>query len=55
MTARDLGFMAGAFIDRGHEPVCDGYGVDRLTDFRQLPGLLGIEFPPQADTLKRVA
>jgi 2-haloacid dehalogenase len=55
MTARDLGFMAGAFIDRGHEPVCDGYGVDRLTDIRQLPGLLGIEFPPQADTLKRVA
>jgi 2-haloacid dehalogenase len=55
MTASDLGFMARAFIDRGHEPVCDGYGVDRLTDIRQLPGLLGLEFQPQADTPKRAA
>ncbi|HJE68451.1 MULTISPECIES: haloacid dehalogenase type II [Pseudomonas] len=42
MTAADLGFMARAFIDRGHEPACDGYGVERLTDIRQLPGLLGL-------------
>lgn len=42
MTASDLGFMAKAFIDRGHEPALEGYGVDRLTDFRQLAGLLGI-------------
>ncbi|QGY33214.1 haloacid dehalogenase type II [Pantoea cypripedii] len=42
MTASDLGFMAKAFIDRGHEPTFDGYGVSRLTDFRQLPGLLGL-------------
>ncbi|ARF50223.1 haloacid dehalogenase type II [Pantoea stewartii] len=42
MTACDLGFMARAFIDRGHEPAIDGYGVNRLTDFRQLPGLLGL-------------
>jgi len=48
MTAADLGFMAKAFIDRGHEPVCDGYGVERLTDFRQLPGLLGL--PGLAET-----
>ena len=55
MTASDLGFMAKAFIDRGHEPACDGYGVDRLTDIRQLPGLLGIEFPTRAGAAQRVA
>lgn len=48
MTAADLGFMARAFIDRGHEPACDGYGVERLTDIRQLPGLLGL--PGLAET-----
>lgn len=43
MTASDLGFMAKAFIDRGHEPgYPEGYGVNRLTDVRQLPGLLGL-------------
>ncbi|MEJ4045273.1 haloacid dehalogenase type II [Erwinia sp. SLM-02] len=42
MTACDLGFMAKAFIDRGHEPSVDGYDVSRITDFRQLPGLLGL-------------
>ncbi|MEZ7209085.1 haloacid dehalogenase type II [Pantoea ananatis] len=42
MTASDLGFMAKVFIDRGHEPALEGYGVDRLTDFRQLAGLLGL-------------
>jgi 2-haloacid dehalogenase len=42
MTASDLGFMAKAFIDRGHEPTSDNYGVSRLTDIRQLPGLLGL-------------
>lgn len=55
MTAADLGFMAKAFIDRGHEPACDGYGVDRLTDIRQLPGLLGLDLLPQAGAAKRVA
>ena len=42
MTASDLGFMAKAFIDRAHEPAREGYGVSRLTDVRQLPGLLGL-------------
>ena len=42
MTASDLGFMGKAFIDRGHEPAVDGYGVERLTNFRQLAGLLGL-------------
>jgi 2-haloacid dehalogenase len=42
MTAADLRFMAKAFIDRGHEPAREGYGVNRLTDVRQLPGLLGL-------------
>lgn len=42
MTASDLGFMAKAFIDRGHEPTSDNYGVSRLTDVRQLPALLGL-------------
>ena len=42
MTASDLGFMAKAFIDRGHDETTDGYGVSRLTDVRQLPGLLGL-------------
>ena len=55
MTASDLGFMAKAFIDRGHEPACDGYGVDRLTDIRQLPGLLGLDLPAQAGAAQRVA
>jgi 2-haloacid dehalogenase len=58
MTANDLGFMAKAFIDRGHEPSLEGfegYGVNRLTDIRQLPGLLGLEFPPQTATTKRGA
>jgi 2-haloacid dehalogenase len=55
MTASDLGFMAKAFIDRDHEPACDGYGVNRLTDVRQLPGLLGLECLPQTATMKRGA
>jgi 2-haloacid dehalogenase len=42
MSASDLGFMAKAFIDRGHEPTSNNYGVSRLTDVRQLPGLLGL-------------
>ena len=42
MTASDLGFMAKAFIDRGHEPTSDNYGVSRLSDVRQLPALLGL-------------
>ena len=42
MTASDLGFMAKAFIDRGHEPTSTEYGVNRLTDVRQLPALLGL-------------
>lgn len=42
MSASDLGFMAKAFIDRGHEPTSNEYGVNRLTDVRQLPGLLGL-------------
>lgn len=42
MTAADLGFMGKAFIDRNHEPSFDGYGVNRLTDFRQLAGLVGL-------------
>jgi 2-haloacid dehalogenase len=42
MTASDLGFMAKAYIDRNHEPAREGYGVNRLTDIRQLPGLLGL-------------
>lgn len=45
MSASDLGFMAKAFIDRGHEPSSDQYGVNRLTDVRQLPGLLGLASP----------
>ena len=45
MSASDLGFMAKAFIDRGHEPTSDKYGVNRLTDVRQLPGLLGLSVP----------
>jgi 2-haloacid dehalogenase len=42
MTADDLGFLAKAFIDRGHEPSSSEYGVSRLSDVRQLPGLLGL-------------
>ena len=42
MTATDLGFMARTFIDRNHEPAFDGYGVHRITDVRQLPGLIGL-------------
>jgi 2-haloacid dehalogenase len=42
MTADDLGFMAKAFIDRGHEPTSTNYGVSCLSDVRQLPALLGL-------------
>jgi 2-haloacid dehalogenase len=42
MTATDLGFMARTFIDRQHEPACEGFGVCRITDVRELPGLLGL-------------
>ena len=28
--------------NRGHGPASDSYGVSRLTDVRQLPGLLGL-------------
>jgi 2-haloacid dehalogenase len=42
MTASDLGFMATAFIDRNHEPAVEGYGASRITDIRQLPGLVGL-------------
>lgn len=45
MSASDLGFMAKAFIDRGHDFYADQYGVNRLTDIRQLPGLLGLGSP----------
>jgi len=53
MTASDLGFMSRAFIDRGHEPACDGYGVHRLTDFRQLAALVGLDGTPQAALAQR--
>lgn len=53
MTASDLGFMTKAFIDRGHEPACDGYGVHRLTDFRQLAALAGLEGSDQAALAQR--
>lgn len=55
MTAHDLGFMGKAFIDRNHEPACDGYGVNRLTDFRQLADLVGVELPSQTELLRRGA
>jgi 2-haloacid dehalogenase len=42
LTASDLGFMARTFIDRNHEPAIEGYGACRITDVRQLPGLLGL-------------
>jgi 2-haloacid dehalogenase len=42
MTASDLGFMATAFVDRNHEPAVEGYGASRITDIRQLPGLVGL-------------
>jgi 2-haloacid dehalogenase len=42
MTASDLGFMARTFIDRNHEPAIEGYGACRITDVRQLPGLVGL-------------
>jgi 2-haloacid dehalogenase len=42
MTASDLGFGARTFIDRHHEPALEGFGACRITDVRQLPGLLGL-------------
>lgn len=41
MIACDLGFMAPTLIERGHEPSAD-YPVERLSDIRQLPALLGL-------------
>jgi 2-haloacid dehalogenase len=42
LTASDLGFMARTFIDRNHEPALEGYGACKITDVRQLPGLVGL-------------
>jgi 2-haloacid dehalogenase len=42
MSASDLGFMGRAYIDRGHEPTSENYGVSRLTDVRRLPALFGL-------------
>lgn len=42
MTASDLGFAAKTLVERGHEPTSTNYGVDRIMDFRELPGLLGL-------------
>jgi len=42
MTAYDLGFGAKVLVDRGHEPPTDHYGITRIKDFSELPGLLGL-------------
>lgn len=42
MTASDLGFGAKIMVDRGHEPPTDHYGIKRIRDFSELPGLLGL-------------
>lgn len=42
MTAYDLGFGAKVMVDRGHEPSNDNYGITRIRDFSELPGLLGL-------------
>lgn len=54
MTAFDLGFKGQAYIDRGHETWCEGYGVQRLTDFRQLASMVGVALPAQASLAQRV-
>ena len=42
MTAHDLGFGAKILVDRGHEPPTDHFGITRIHDFNDLPGLLGL-------------
>jgi 2-haloacid dehalogenase len=42
MTAHDLGFGAKVFVDRGHEPPTEHYGLTRIRDFNDLPALLGL-------------
>ena len=42
MTASDLGFGAKITVDRGHEPPTDHFGIRRIRDFSELPGLLGL-------------
>lgn len=42
MTAHDLGFGAKVFVDRGHEPPTEHYGLTRIRDFNHLPALLGL-------------
>ncbi|QQN74938.1 haloacid dehalogenase type II [Croceicoccus sp. YJ47] len=42
MTASDLGFGAKIMVDRGHEPPTDHFGIKRIRDFSELPGLLGL-------------
>ncbi|WP_427969377.1 haloacid dehalogenase type II [Altererythrobacter sp.] len=42
MTASDLGFGAKIMVNRGHEPPMDDYGIKVISDFSELPGLLGL-------------
>ncbi|WP_144098268.1 haloacid dehalogenase type II [Croceicoccus sediminis] len=42
MTAYDLGIATKVMVTRGHEPKVDGYDLNFIKDFSELPGLVGL-------------
>ena len=42
MSARDLGMGARVWVNRGHEPRCDGYATHEIADISGLPALVGL-------------
>lgn len=43
MSARDMGFGARVWVNRGHEPRCEGYATHEIADIGGLPALVGLQ------------
>lgn len=43
MSARDMGFGARVWVNRGHEPRCEGYATHEITDIGGLPAVVGLQ------------
>ncbi len=42
IPAQLMGIKNKAFVNRNHEPYCQGYGATEIRDIRDLPGLVGL-------------
>ncbi|WP_242495716.1 hypothetical protein [Salinicola tamaricis] len=42
ISASLMGIENKAFVARGHEPYCAGYGATEIADIRGLPALVGL-------------